>query len=1122
MQCPDCQTINKDGSKFCGGCGNKLSLICPSCSSENAPENHFCNDCGQNLALPVKPIAKELSFDEKLGKIQKYLPKGLTEKILAQRDRIEGERKQITVMFCDMEDFTAFSDKLGPERAYNTMDKIYEILIHKVHDYEGTVNEMTGDGIMALFGAPIALEDAPQRAIRSSLAIHREMAKFTDEMKNEKSDMPTIKMRVGIHTGPVVLGTMGNDLRVDFKAVGDTVNMASRMEGLAAPGATYVTESTFKNTEGFFRFEALGEKNVKGKKEPIRTYRVIAPSSRRTRFDVNAEQGLTPLVGRARELELLHDGLERSKTGRGQALSIIAEAGIGKSRLLYEFIKEVTNENVTILEGKCLSYSRGVAYHPVIDILKSNFDIKESDQDLEIKSKVQRGLKVLGADEALTLPYLLELLSVKDSGIKQIPMSPEGKKDRILKALKRIVITGSEIRPLVMVIEDLHWADRSTEDSLKNLLENISGAKVLLIFTYRPEFIHTWGSKSYLSQITLNRLSNRESLQMVYHILGTGEIDKNVEDLIIEKTEGVPFFVEEFVKSLKELKIIQKKRNIYFLSKGIGKMTIPSTIHDVVMARVDSLPEGAKEVLKVGAAIEREFDYALIKNSTGLPEEELLTILSVLKDAEILYERGIYPKSTYIFKHALTREVVYDSILEKQKRMFHKRIGGVIEELYREKIDENCVILAEHFIRGRDYAKGAEHCKLAARKAVKSASLNDAISIGKKRITCLENLQPSEEKEKEIIDARTNLGLYYVQLSYLVKAYEAVSSIVELALKHNYEKRLSQIYTIIGTYYFGNKGDVPTGLHYLDKALKIAEKTNNFASLWMVHHWLGHALSDNCEFEQALYHLEKALEISQAANLTWSISIMKSCIANTVYNQQGNAKLGYLMSCDGIKLAEESGDIHSKSEAYVNNGVACYLKGLFDQADLNLTKGARYSTRLDLVQGSVADYFLGLIEMERNNYRRAREHFVKSVSAMKHRGFYPDGQNLITMMSIYAEIKEHEKDIDTDTLFRYVKENRIKLYEGLMYFWISKILGEMGARHLSSAVDYVEKAIKSHYENNLIWHLGMDYAWQAELFKKNNDFSNAKDKLETAIDFFEKCGADGWVEKAEKELALDE
>jgi class 3 adenylate cyclase len=285
-----------------------------------------------------------------MDKIQRYLPKGLTEKILAQKDKIEGERKQVTVMFCDMEGFTPLVEKLGPEEAYGIMDQVYEILIHKVHDYGGTVNEMTGDGIMALFGAPIALEDVPQRAIRSAIAIHREMARFSDKARQEKEKVPSLKMRIGVHTGPVVVGTLGNNLRVEFKAVGDTVNLASRMEGLAEPGTTYVTEETFKLTE-----------------EPVRIYRVIAPSTRRTRFDVSAERGLTPFVGRQRELDLLLDAFERAKAGRGQAISIMSEAGAGKSRLLYEFRKAVANEDVTFLEGKCLSYSRGVAYHPVIE-----------------------------------------------------------------------------------------------------------------------------------------------------------------------------------------------------------------------------------------------------------------------------------------------------------------------------------------------------------------------------------------------------------------------------------------------------------------------------------------------------------------------------------------------------------------------------------------------------------------------------------------------------------------------------------------------------------------------------------------------------------------------------------
>jgi len=293
MQCPHCQFENPDERKFCRECGAKLLLMCPQCGAENLPGDKFCGECGYNLTLPSEQTPKDLSYDEKLDKIQRYLPKGLTEKILSQRNKIEGERKQVTVMFCDMEGFTALVEKAGPEEAYSIMDQVYEILIHKVHDYEGTVNEMTGDGIMALFGAPIALEDAPQRAIRSAMAIHREMTKFNDNLKQEQKTIPPLKMRIGIHNGPVVVGTLGNDLRVEFKAVGDTVNLASRMEGLAEPGTTYVTGETFKLTEGLFRFEALGGKKIKGKEKLVNVYRVLATSTRRTRFDVSAERGLT-------------------------------------------------------------------------------------------------------------------------------------------------------------------------------------------------------------------------------------------------------------------------------------------------------------------------------------------------------------------------------------------------------------------------------------------------------------------------------------------------------------------------------------------------------------------------------------------------------------------------------------------------------------------------------------------------------------------------------------------------------------------------------------------------------------------------------------------------------------
>jgi predicted ATPase len=545
---------------------------------------------------------------------------------------------------------------------------------------------------------------------------------------------------------------------VEFKAVGDTVNLASRMESLAEPGSTYVTENTFKLTEGFFRFEALGEHEAKGKADTVNAYRVVAPSTRRTRFDVSAERGLTPFVGRERELELLLDGFERSKAGRGQAFSIMAEAGVGKSRLLYEFRKAVANEDLTFMEGKCLSYSRGVANHPVIDILKSNFDIVEGDGDVEIREKIKRGLNIIGADEGSTLPYLLELLSIKGSGIDTMTLSPEAIKDRIIEALNRNTIKASEIRPVIMAIEDLHWIDKSSEDRLKSLLGIISGARIFLIFTYRPEYVHTWGTKSYHNQVNLNRLSNSECLAMAAYLLGTENIDADLEELILDKTEGVPFFIEEFIKSLKDLKIIERKNNRYQLSMDIQDLPIPSTIHDVIMARVDTLPEEVKEVLQIGSVIGREFSHDLIMKVISLSEVELLSNLSALKDSELLYERGIFPQSTYIFKHALTQDVVYDSILTRRRKQIHEEVGKAIENLYTERLEEFYEMLALHYTEAGLSEKAIGYCQRAGKRATERSAYQEAISHLTTGLTLLQTLPETLARHQQELPLQTALG----------------------------------------------------------------------------------------------------------------------------------------------------------------------------------------------------------------------------------------------------------------------------------------------------------------------------------------------------------------------------
>jgi len=1126
MKCPSCRFDNREGVKFCEQCGAKFEIQCPHCQAKIPAGVKFCGECGCNLSQPSKPspsIPKDLSFEDKLAKIQKYLPQGLTEKILSQRDRIEGEHKQVTVMFCDMKGFTALSEKHSPEAMYSIMDQVYEILIHKVHEFDGTVNEMTGDGVMALFGAPIALEDAPQRAIRSAIAIHREMTKFNERIKQEKGTLPPLKMRVGIHTGPVVVGTLGNDLRVEFKAVGETVNVASRMESLAEPGTTYISEDTFKATEGLFRVEALGKKEIKGKENPIRVYQVIAPSTRRTRFDVSAERGLTPFVGRQRELELLMDGYERSREGRGQAISIISEAGIGKSRLLYEFRKAVSNDDVTFLEGKCLSYSRNAAYHPIVDVLKANFEIQDNDSGPAIRKKITTWLKAINVDEASTLPYLLELLAVKDSGIDKLSISPETRKDRTLQALKKIVLKGSEIRPLIMAIEDLHWMDRSSEDALKELLESISGSKIFLIFTYRPEFVHTWGARSYHSQITLNRLSNRESLTMVSHLLNTTHIDKNIEDLVLSKTEGIPFFIEEFIKSLKERNIIEKINGTYKLAQDFKSISIPSTIQDVIMARVDHLPEEAREVLRTGSVIEREFSHELIQKVTGLPEQELLSHLSTLRDSELLYERGIYPASTYIFKHALTREVVYDSILSKKKKQIHGKIAHTIEALYGENICECYGILSNHCMASEDYEKAAEYARLEARKYQKAASLKDAVQYAKRSIGCLEKLPQNEFVQKQIIDARVILSIYYLNLNYHVEAKDAVEPVIQLALDLNYQKRLSGIYTAMGLYYIVVEEDFSKGKQYLNDVFEIATKAGDFFALWFANFFLATAICHDYQFDETTAHLKPVLDLGVLSNNLAGISHSKAAFAMNYY-LQGKLDLAFQMSTEALESATKSGDIQALQIAYTHHGVSYYYKGQLLEAEKYLMEGLVYYEKASIGSwGAWAAGYLGWTYEDRKEYGKPGEYFKRCILMMEDINLFPSWHNVHKLFLAKAKILNHEPDIDFHDLNNLIashEKNRLAMCESFGTRCIAEIYLNIDDQHMDEAEAWIKRAIDFNTKHDTKWELARDHALYADWFAKKGDISSAREQLTTAIGLFKECGADGWVEKYEKELAV--
>ena len=607
-----------------------------------------------------------------------------------------------------------------------------------------------------------------------------------------------------------------------------------------------------------------------------------------------------------RELELLMDGFERVKAGHGQSFSIVSEAGIGKSRFLYEFRKAVANTDITFIEGRCLSYSGGVAYHPVIDILKAFFDILRDDEDSVIIQKVEKGLKTLNMDEPSVRPYILELLSVRDRASEKDVISPKGKKDRILAIYREFVSKASGIKPLVMVFEDLHWIDESSEEVLKYVLEGILGERVLLLFTYRPEFVHTWGAKSYHSQVNLNRFSNRESLAMVTNILGTEQIERTLQEFILEKTDGIPFFIEEFIKSLKDLNLIIKKHDVYRIAEDIHTVVIPATIEDVIMARVDSLPEDVKNVLQVCSVIGREFMHKLVNKLISLSEQELLAHISVLKNSELLYERGVYPQSTYVFKHALTQEVTYNSILAKKRKQIHKEIGRAIEDLYKDRIEEHYELLAYHYNRSDDVGKALDFLELANQKASLLSAMEEAKTSFQSALKLLDQLPISQENKQRRISLIANQGAAFILLLELPEYYELLSRYEPVAVELENQSLLGAFYSRMGLCEFGF-GYFEKSINTLTKAATLCEKADNPEDAGFAYTWLAWSLLYKGDFKGVFATEANLLRMmDRKFNLHWyAWGVCATSRANTYLGRWDEA---IEASIKVIELAESYND----------------------------------------------------------------------------------------------------------------------------------------------------------------------------------------------------------------------
>ena len=743
MKCPRCQTDNDDRLNFCEDCGAPLARACPNCGTQIRPGKKFCGGCGAVLgdALAPRPVAPD-----------HYTPKRLAERILSSRASLEGERKQVSVLFADLKGSMELLADRDPEDARRLLDPVLEKMMEAVHRYDGTVNQVMGDGIMALFGAPLALEDHAVRACYAALAMQSAIRAYGEELR--RSQRITVRIRVGLNSGEVVVRTIGNDLRMDYTAVGQTTHLAARLEQLADPGSTLLTAATLQLAEGYVAARPRGPVPVKGLADAVEVFELTGAGLARTRLQAAAARGLTWFVGRSAELAQMFSALERSRAGHGQIVALVGEPGVGKSRLVWEFTRSHRTQGWLVLESGSVSYDRASAYRPVVDLLKAYFQIEDRDDMRLIKEKATGKLQSL--DETLA-PHLVPLLALLDVPVEDErwkPLDPVQKRLRTLDACKRLMLRETQVQPLVLVFEDLHWIDGETQALLDALVESLPTARLLLLVSFRPEYPPRWGTKTYYTRLRIDPLSSESVEELLRTLLGLDPSVQPLARVLIERTEGNPLYLEESVRSLVETGALQGSHGGYRVTAPLTSIQVPATVQAILAARIDRLAPDDKHLLQAAAVIGKNVPYTLLQTIVELPEEALRQLVATLQAGEFLYEKSLFPDLEYTFKHALTHEVAYGSLLLERRKALHARIMESIERLYYDRLAEQVERLAHHALRAEVWDKALSYLSQAAEKATGRSAHREAWSHLEQAIAVLPHLPQTKAALAQAVDLR--------------------------------------------------------------------------------------------------------------------------------------------------------------------------------------------------------------------------------------------------------------------------------------------------------------------------------------------------------------------------------
>jgi class 3 adenylate cyclase/tetratricopeptide (TPR) repeat protein len=737
---------------FCGRCGTRLASLCPSCGFANPEGFAFCGKCGARVPEVPAPTHQD---SPAFASPRSYTPKHLAEKILTSKAALEGERKQVTVLFADLKGSMELLADRDPEEARKILDPVLTLMMDAVHHYEGTVNQVMGDGIMALFGAPLAHEDHAVRACYAALRMQEAVRRYSDELRRAQG--VEVQIRVGLNSGEVVVRSIGSDLRMDYTAVGQTTHLAARMEQLAAPGSIRATAETLNLAEGFVQATPLGPVPIKGLGEPIEVFELVRAGAARTRLEAAARRGLTRFVGRNAELDQLRDALDRASLRHGQVVAVVGEPGVGKSRLFWEVLHSHRVHGWLILQAASVSYGKATAYLPVIELLRGYFEIESRDDPRKIREKVTGKVLTLAPALAPIVPALLALLDVPVDEAAWHALDPLQRRQQTLDAVKRLLLRESEVQPLLVVFEDLHWIDGETQTLLDSLIESLPAARLVLLVNYRPEYSHAWGGKTYYRQLRIDPLPPESADELLEALLGHDAALGPLKQLLIERTEANPLFLEESVRALVETAALAGERGAYRLTRPVENLKIPGTVQAILAARIDRLAPEAKRLLQAAAVIGKDVPMPLLLAIADAPEPEVRAELTRLQAAEFLYEVRLFPDLEYTFKHALTHEVAYGGLLNERQRALHARIAEAIERLSPERVTEQAERLAHHALRGELWEKAVGYLRQAGLRAMARAAYREAIARLEQALGALRRLPETRQTTELAVDIHIDL-----------------------------------------------------------------------------------------------------------------------------------------------------------------------------------------------------------------------------------------------------------------------------------------------------------------------------------------------------------------------------